>query len=119
MRPSNRRPCAAGCLCISAVSTIRRSNAPPSSAMATSATWLVDLYIEKLRACGNDLASARIHIQGLFYVVAHDRDKALNELAPYFLHVNNSYGQWLNEDRASTGMGDATVLKPLTLEAFK
>jgi hypothetical protein len=52
-------------------------------------------------------------------VVAHDRDKALNELAPYFLHVNNSYGQWLNEDRASTGMGDATVLKPLTLEAFK
>ena len=72
-----------------------------------------------LRACGKDPASARIRIQGLFYVVAHDPDKAIDELAPYFLHVNNSYGQWLNEDRASTGMGDATRLKPMTLEEFK
>ncbi len=80
---------------------------------------VVDLYVEKLRACGKDPASARIRIQGLFYVVAHDRDKALDELAPYFLHVNNSYGQWLIEDRVSTGMGDATLLKPMTLEAFK
>ncbi len=79
----------------------------------------VDTYIEKLRACGKDPANARVRIQGLFYVVAHDRDKALDELAPYFLHVNNSYGQWLNEDRESTGMGDATRLKPMTLEAFK
>jgi hypothetical protein len=63
--------------------------------------------------------SARIRIEGLFLVVAHDRDKALDELAPYFLHVNNSYGEWLNGDRASTGMGDTTLLKPMTLEAFK
>jgi alkanesulfonate monooxygenase SsuD/methylene tetrahydromethanopterin reductase-like flavin-dependent oxidoreductase (luciferase family) len=79
----------------------------------------VDMYVEKLRARGKDPASARIRIQGLFYVVAHDRDKALDELAPYFLHVNNSYGQWLAEDRGSTGMGDATALKPMTLEEFK
>jgi alkanesulfonate monooxygenase SsuD/methylene tetrahydromethanopterin reductase-like flavin-dependent oxidoreductase (luciferase family) len=80
---------------------------------------VVDLYSEKLRAHGKDPASARIRIQGLFYVVARDPDKALDELAPYFLHVNNSYGQWLIEDRESTGMGDATLLKPMTLEAFK
>lgn len=80
---------------------------------------VVNLYVEKLRDCGKDPASARIRIQGLFYVVAHDRGKALDELAPYFLHVNNSYGQWLIEDRVSTGMGDATLLEPMTLEAFK
>jgi alkanesulfonate monooxygenase SsuD/methylene tetrahydromethanopterin reductase-like flavin-dependent oxidoreductase (luciferase family) len=79
----------------------------------------VDLYVEKLRACGKDPATARVRIQGLFHVVAHDRGKALDELAPYFLHVNNAYGQWLNEDRVSTGMGDATRLKPMTLDEFK
>ncbi|MGE7002939.1 LLM class flavin-dependent oxidoreductase, partial [Staphylococcus capitis] len=76
----------------------------------------VDLYAEKLRELGKDPASARIRIQGLFYVVAHDRDKALDELAPYFLHVNNSYGEWLNEDRNSTGIGHAATLEPMTLE---
>jgi hypothetical protein len=43
----------------------------------------------------------------------------MDELAPYFLHVNNSYGQWLNEDRAATGFGDAALLQPMGLEAFK
>jgi hypothetical protein len=33
--------------------------------------------------------------------------------------VNNAYGEWLNEDRASTGFGDTARLKPMTLEAFK
>jgi alkanesulfonate monooxygenase SsuD/methylene tetrahydromethanopterin reductase-like flavin-dependent oxidoreductase (luciferase family) len=80
---------------------------------------VVDLYSEKLRACGKDPADARVRIQGLFYVVAHDREKALDELAPYFLHVNNSYGQWLMEDRESTGLSDAALLKPMTLNTFK
>jgi len=51
-------------------------------------------------------------------VVAHDPEKARHELAPYFHHVNNTYGQWLNEDRAATGMGDKALLKSMTLEAF-
>jgi alkanesulfonate monooxygenase SsuD/methylene tetrahydromethanopterin reductase-like flavin-dependent oxidoreductase (luciferase family) len=80
---------------------------------------VVDTYLEKLRACGKDPASARIRIQGLFVVVAHDPEKAMYELAPYFHYVNNAYGQWLNEDRASTGFGDETLLAPMTLEAFK
>ena len=78
-----------------------------------------DLYFDKLRACGKDPASARIRIQGLFVLVAHDPEKALHEVAPYFHYVNNAYGQWLNEDRVTTGMGDETLLRPMTLEAFK
>jgi alkanesulfonate monooxygenase SsuD/methylene tetrahydromethanopterin reductase-like flavin-dependent oxidoreductase (luciferase family) len=78
-----------------------------------------DLYAEKLRACGKDPAGGRVRIQGLFVVVAHDPEKAMHELAPHFHYVNNAYGVWLNEDRASTGMGDKALLKPMTLEAFK
>ena len=80
---------------------------------------VVDLYLDKLRACGKDPASGRIRIQGLFVVVAKDPEKAMHELAPCFHHVNNTYGQWLNENRAATGFGDDAVLAPMTLEAFK
>jgi alkanesulfonate monooxygenase SsuD/methylene tetrahydromethanopterin reductase-like flavin-dependent oxidoreductase (luciferase family) len=80
---------------------------------------ICDLYAEKLRACGKDPASGRVRIQGLFVLVARDPAKAMDELAPYFHHVNNSYGEWLNEDKASTGFGDEAVLKPMPLEKFK
>ena len=79
---------------------------------------ICDLYGEKLRAAGKDPAAARIRIQGLFVVVARDPERAMHELAPYYHHVNNTYGQWLAEDRASTGFADA-ALAPMTLEAFK
>lgn len=80
---------------------------------------VVDLYLERQRACGKDPASGRVRIQGLFVVVAKDPEKAMHELAPSFHHVNNTYGQWLNENRSATGFGDDAVLKPMTLEAFK
>lgn len=80
---------------------------------------IVDLYMEKLRAAGKDPASGRVRIQGLFVVVARDREKAMDELAPYFHHVNNTYGLWLNEDKAATGFGESAVLKPMNLETFK
>jgi alkanesulfonate monooxygenase SsuD/methylene tetrahydromethanopterin reductase-like flavin-dependent oxidoreductase (luciferase family) len=80
---------------------------------------IVELYLDKLRAAGKDPASGRIRIQGLFTVVAHDPKKAMDELAPYFHHVNNTYGQWLNEDRAATGIGDEGMLKPMSLDDFK
>jgi alkanesulfonate monooxygenase SsuD/methylene tetrahydromethanopterin reductase-like flavin-dependent oxidoreductase (luciferase family) len=80
---------------------------------------VVEPYLDKLRLRGKDPRQARIRIQGLFVVVAKDPDKALDELAPYFHHVNNTYGQWLNEDRASSGFGNDAVLQPMTLEAFK
>jgi alkanesulfonate monooxygenase SsuD/methylene tetrahydromethanopterin reductase-like flavin-dependent oxidoreductase (luciferase family) len=80
---------------------------------------VVEPYLEKLRAQGKDPARARIRIQGLFVVVAKNPDQAMHELAPHFHHVNNSYGQWLNEDRAATGFGASAVLQPMSLEAFK
>lgn len=80
---------------------------------------ICELYAEKLRACGKDPANGRVRIQGLFVLVAHDPEKAMREVAPFFHYVNNSYGVWLTEDRASTGFSDEVMLQPMTLEAFK
>ena len=54
-----------------------------------------------------------MRITDLFLVVAHDPEKALEELAPYYHHVNNSYGEWFNEQQALEG------LKPMSLQEFK
>jgi alkanesulfonate monooxygenase SsuD/methylene tetrahydromethanopterin reductase-like flavin-dependent oxidoreductase (luciferase family) len=80
---------------------------------------IIDLYREKLIADGKDPAAARIRIQGLFNVVARDPQQAMEELAPYFHHANNSYGVWLNEDRESTGFAGTATLQPMSLEDFK
>jgi len=74
---------------------------------------LCDLYAAKLQELGKDLASARIRSTDLFLVVAHDCEKAMDELAPYFHHVNNTYGEWFNEDQSVEG------LKSMSLDAFK
>lgn len=76
-----------------------------------------DLYVEKLKAQGKDPAQAGIRIQELFLVVAHDPETAMEELAPYYHYVNNSYGAWLNEDKA-IGLDDP-ALKLMSLEAFR
>jgi alkanesulfonate monooxygenase SsuD/methylene tetrahydromethanopterin reductase-like flavin-dependent oxidoreductase (luciferase family) len=80
---------------------------------------VVEPYLEKLRAQGKDPTLARIRIQGLFVVVAKNPDQAMHELAPYFHHVNNTYGLWLHEDHAATGFAESTLLRPMSLEAFK
>ena len=74
-------------------------------------------YADHLRAAGRDPADARIRIQGLFTVVAEDKTAAMDELAPYFLHVNDTYGAWLNEDKASGVEG--ALLRPMSLDRFK
>ncbi|EJU13303.1 luciferase-like protein [Sphingomonas sp. LH128] len=75
------------------------------------------LYREKLEAAGKDPADARIWIQGLMLVVAEDKAAALDELAPHFHHVNNSYGGWMNEDKA-IGL-DGPTIQAMSLDAFK
>ncbi|MET0238451.1 MAG: LLM class flavin-dependent oxidoreductase [Sphingobium sp.] len=75
------------------------------------------LYADKLREEGKAPAAARIRIQALFTAVAEDPEAAMEELAPYYHHVNNSYGVWLNEDKA-IGL-DGPLLKPMPLETFK
>lgn len=74
---------------------------------------LCDLYADKLREQGKDLASARVRSTELFLAVAHDPERAMNELAPCYHHVNNSYAEWFNEDQAVEG------LKRMSLEEFK
>jgi len=73
------------------------------------------LYVDKLREQGKDVASARVRITGLTLVVARDPEAAMEELAPHFLHVNNSYGEWFAEDQA-LGMDG---MKPKTLDEYK
>lgn len=74
-----------------------------------------DGYTERLREEGRDPNEAKLRVTGLMTVVAHDPAKAMDELAPYFHHVNNSYGEWFNEDRALGMDGYA----PMDLDAFK
>lgn len=75
-----------------------------------------DVYMQKLRDVGKDPAQAHIRIQALFLAVARDPERAMEELAPYYHYVNNSYGAWLAEDKAS---GVEGVLKPMDLDRFK
>lgn len=72
-------------------------------------------YVDKLREQGRDFGAAKVRITGLMTVVARDPEAALEELAPYFHHVNNSYGEWFVEDRA---MGKESF-QPMDLDAFK
>ena len=72
-------------------------------------------YVNKLKEMGRDADLAKVRITGLMTVVAHDPEAALEELAPYFLHVNNSYGEWASEDNA---LG-VEPMKPMSLEKFK
>jgi len=76
-----------------------------------------DQYVAKLREQGKDPAQAGIRIQGLFFAVADDPEKAIDELAPYYHYINNSYSVWMGEDNA-IGIDDP-MLKPMDLEQFK
>lgn len=80
------------------------------------------LYRQKLEEQGKDPADAKIWVQGLMTVVAHDKQAAIKELAPYYHHVNNSYGVWMNEDvidgKGAIGIENAAI-KSMDLDAFK
>ncbi|KPH59854.1 MULTISPECIES: LLM class flavin-dependent oxidoreductase [Novosphingobium] len=75
------------------------------------------LYRQKLEEQGKDPALAKIWLQELMLVVAHDKAAAVEELAPYFHHVSNTYAAWMAEDRA-IGIEDA-AMKPMDLDTFK
>jgi alkanesulfonate monooxygenase SsuD/methylene tetrahydromethanopterin reductase-like flavin-dependent oxidoreductase (luciferase family) len=73
-------------------------------------------YVDKLRQSGRDPASARVRITGIMTVVADDPEAALDELAPYYHHVNNSYGEWFFEDKVHSAEHG---FRPMTLDEFK
>jgi alkanesulfonate monooxygenase SsuD/methylene tetrahydromethanopterin reductase-like flavin-dependent oxidoreductase (luciferase family) len=85
-----------------------------------SEMWAYEPYVEALRACGKDPASARFRTQGGFFHVANDPEKARDELAPHAHYMNNTYANWLNEDTHSFDLTkDNTIFKPMSLEEFK
>lgn len=53
-----------------------------------------ELYMQKLREQGRDVSQAKVRLGEFYTVVAEDPEQALEELAPYYHHVNNSYGEW-------------------------
>lgn len=55
------------------------------------------IYMEKLRQQGKDPHEGKVRIGDFFTVVADDPEQAIEELAPYFLHVTNSYAEWGGE----------------------
>ena len=73
-------------------------------------------YVDKLRELGRDADNAKVRITGVTTVVADDPEAAMAELAPYFLHVNNSYGEWFQEDKVHD---DGHAMKPMSIEEFK
>ncbi|MFC0685518.1 LLM class flavin-dependent oxidoreductase [Novosphingobium clariflavum] len=75
------------------------------------------LYRQKLEEQGKDPAEAHVWVQELTLVVAHDKTAAMEELAPHFLHVTNSYAAWMAEDSA-VGIDDP-AMKAMDLESFK
>ncbi len=74
------------------------------------------LYLEKLKQHGKDPAQAAIHIPALFFTVAEDPERAMEELAPYYHHVYTCYAAWTNEDNA---LGMSRAMEPMDVDAFK
>lgn len=74
-------------------------------------------YVEKLKEAGKDPAKARVSATTLFMVVAEDKAATMDELAPYFHHVNNTYAEFNNEDKA-IGM-DGPGMAAMSLEDYK
>ena len=77
-----------------------------------------ELYLEKAGLAGKNPWSASVRIPGLFFVVAEDPERAMEELAPYYHYVNNSYGAWAREENAALGV-DNPIVRPMSLDDFK
>lgn len=74
-----------------------------------------DLYAEKMRDQGKAEGSGSVRIIGMMTMIAEDPERAMDELAPCYHYINNSYGEWFAEDQAGMDSG----IKPMTLEEFK
>jgi alkanesulfonate monooxygenase SsuD/methylene tetrahydromethanopterin reductase-like flavin-dependent oxidoreductase (luciferase family) len=71
-----------------------------------------DMLAAKLRGLGRDPAAARLRLLELFFAVARDPEAAWEELAPYYLYVNNAYSVWQVEAGTSE-------LRAMSLDEFR
>lgn len=77
-------------------------------------------YVEKLRECGKDPASARLREHDLNFFVARDPEAAWEELGPYMLYMHESYSKWMHENQANYDLSEKDImLRPMTLDEFK
>jgi len=76
------------------------------------------LYVEKLKAAGKDPATANMRLPELFTIVTDDKERAWEEVAPHFHHVNNTYGEMAAEDQA-LGVSENRSLEAMSLADFK
>lgn len=76
----------------------------------------VEDYLAAVDAAGRNRGDATVRVPGLFFTVAEDPERAMNELAPYYHHVFSTYGRWMAEDNA-IGM-DTLATPSLDLETF-
>jgi alkanesulfonate monooxygenase SsuD/methylene tetrahydromethanopterin reductase-like flavin-dependent oxidoreductase (luciferase family) len=83
------------------------------------AAELYDVYAAKLSECGKAPSAGRFYQASLPLVVAHDPEEAMHELAPYYHHVANMYGVWLNEDGFDGRVQVDEAPRMLSLEEFK
>ena len=83
------------------------------------AVELYDTYAAKLRECGREPSAGRFYQASLPLVVAHDPAGAMEELAPYYHYVSNTYGVWLNEDGFDGRVQVEEAPRMLSLEEFK
>ena len=80
---------------------------------------LYDAYRRSLSACGKEPDSGRLYLASMPLVVARDPEQAMHELAPYYHHVNNAYGIWLNEDQYAGRVDVGSAPAEMSLEDFK
>jgi alkanesulfonate monooxygenase SsuD/methylene tetrahydromethanopterin reductase-like flavin-dependent oxidoreductase (luciferase family) len=76
-----------------------------------------ELYLAKLREAGRDAANPSLRVVMQYFAVAEDPARALAILAPYYLHVYNSYADWIAEDEA-VGVAEEFTFRKVTLDQF-
>ena len=76
-----------------------------------------ELYLAKLREAGRDCTNPSMRVTMQYFAVAEEPARALAELAPYYLHVYNSYADWIAEDEA-VGVAEEFTFRRVSLDEF-
>jgi probable F420-dependent oxidoreductase len=82
-------------------------------------TDLYPAYIDEVRACGKDPASARFAQLHMSFYVARDPEKALREIGPHALYTNDAYAKWQNDAQYQSPDAHSAYLSPMTLQELQ
>jgi probable F420-dependent oxidoreductase len=77
-------------------------------------------FKEAMEIAGKDCDSTPFSTMDVFLFVARDPEKAIDEIAPHVLYMNNAYAEGLAEDQNKFDItNDNSRLLPMTLDDFK